>query len=491
MSIQNVSACLLSWKRPRNMQRIVDNLRMHDCIDDIVIWNNNPDIILEIRDHKTTIINSPTNIKTYGRFLSAYHAAHPHIYTQDDDCIPRAIPELWRMYQSDPSCIAHGLKEDLYNERQQYIHGTAQMSFMAWGGFYQKKWLSVFDLYTNVYGKDALLCSKADRIFSILLHRKHNTMLMPIETLPGSRGPEAIWTQPEFYSESEESEKRALSLIGISQEQTSMSNTQNIESTKFVVLASPRTGSNFVTEVLNQHSSICCYNEIFHNSTMDSAKELSPKETMQSIEWRNANPLEFLGNVWKQQHGKILTGFKLFFSHNAKVINAVLQDRTVKKILIRRKNIVRQYVSFQIGLRDNQWNCRSTKKEAVQPMAIDPHELQQFSEKLHVQYARARSEMHKTGQEFHEVAYEDIFGPAQDDHMRQICLFLGISEKIDTRTSLQKQHPEPLCSLIANFDEVETALKGTAFEPMLYGDEFSMRVGTTSAHSDPKPVGKS
>ncbi|HUA57483.1 MAG TPA: glycosyltransferase family 2 protein, partial [Verrucomicrobiae bacterium] len=43
----SVSACLISWKRPQNLPVVVRALRQVPCIDEILIWNNNPRVQLE------------------------------------------------------------------------------------------------------------------------------------------------------------------------------------------------------------------------------------------------------------------------------------------------------------------------------------------------------------------------------------------------------------------------------------------------------------
>jgi hypothetical protein len=41
-----ISVIILNWKRLKNVKLILSNLFQHDFINEFIIWNNNPDIIL-------------------------------------------------------------------------------------------------------------------------------------------------------------------------------------------------------------------------------------------------------------------------------------------------------------------------------------------------------------------------------------------------------------------------------------------------------------
>jgi len=472
-NIKKVSACLLSWKRPKNMQKIVDHLRTHSFIDDIVIWNNNSEIDLNtyVQGGDVHIINHHENVGPYGRFLCSKHARHHWIFTQDDDCLVKDIEEIYATFCKDPSRIAYGLTVPRWNNRKAYIHESAQMAFIGWGGFFQKEWISVFDMYTKQYGEDMLLHEEADKIFSILQNRYHNTIKVNAEHLPGESGPEAMWIGKNHWKNGKEAEKRACSLLGISIPGISEHKESRMPE-KFVVLTTPRTGSNFLVEVLDRHSDIRCYGELFHKSTMESARTLKPEKIMHSMKWRNANPLQFLENVWRQDHGKRITGMKLFFEHNIQVTDAVLQNSTIKKIVLRRRNVVRQYMSLQIALGNKNWGTRRANVHSGNKVHIDCNALQKFSEKVHSQHAVARGKIYNTGQQCLEIMYEDIVGPDREYFLKEVYDFLAVEYIPGIASDLIKQNPEPLSELIENFSEIEEALKGTAYEWMLYGDEY-------------------
>ena len=210
---KSVSACLLSWKRPENIGQIITHLRQHSFIDDILVWNNNPELHLDIELEGVRVIQSGQNLVTYGRFLCAQQAHHPIVFTQDDDCIVHNVPELYEAFLASPDRITHGLKHPHLFANAENCFGKSQMSLVGWGAFFQKDWLSVLDFYKEKYGVDELLIRKADRIFSLLLNRRHQSMLAEVTDLEGASGEEALSVLGDHMILSDQAVTRALSLL--------------------------------------------------------------------------------------------------------------------------------------------------------------------------------------------------------------------------------------------------------------------------------------
>jgi len=453
------------------MQKIVDHLRKLPFIDDIIIWNNNPQAELSVRGHDIQIVQSPRNMVTYGRFLATRYARNPIIYTQDDDCLVLDIQKLYSLFCRDSSRICHGLKGGEYDNRGKYIYNTAHMAFVGWGGFFLKEWVSVFNMYVERYGFDHILCSKADRIFSILLNTVHNTEKVRIENIGGESGVEALWVAPDFQKKALIAEERSLQLLGITKKKNSRSLQDTKPKNKFVVLTSCRTGSNYLCAQLNAHPDIHCHNEIFHKKSVKSKFPLQPKEKMQSTLWRDANATEFVRSLWEQTQGRQCVGFKMFHVHNMDVILQLLSDSSVAKILLKRKNMVRQYVSLVIGYKIQQWFLPPSKERMYATVHIDPQLMIAHIEEVNRFFAQIYITLTTRAQEYMEVFYEDITGPQQEEHFAKIYQLLGL-EPLHVKVDLRKQNPEPLSELIENYTEVCNALRGNEIEKFLYEEEL-------------------
>jgi glycosyltransferase involved in cell wall biosynthesis len=179
-----VSACLLSWKRPHNLQRIVDSLGQHNFIGEILVWNNNPNIALRLAGSKVRIIQSEANEICYGRFLCAREARFDIIYTQDDDVLVQNVATLYRRFLQDDSCITHALASQHMRQQARYQYPEGHHAMLGWGSFFRKEWLSTLDSYVLQHGSDEILRWGADKIFTILLNRTHNTCPAKLYPLP-------------------------------------------------------------------------------------------------------------------------------------------------------------------------------------------------------------------------------------------------------------------------------------------------------------------
>jgi len=190
----SVSACLLSWKRPENLPIVVQALRRVECIDEILVWNNNPDVRLEFPEPNTRVIQSGENLSCYGRFACAAQARNPVIYVQDDDAINHDIPGLYDQFRRDPTRIAHALAPTHWAQRDRRAYGEARAALLGWGALFRKEWLSVLEELPPTMRQDPLFRREADVFFSMLLERKHNAVPGQIAHLDGHSTPGiALW----------------------------------------------------------------------------------------------------------------------------------------------------------------------------------------------------------------------------------------------------------------------------------------------------------
>jgi glycosyltransferase involved in cell wall biosynthesis len=197
----SASACLVSWKRPQNLPIIVEALRRVECIDEILIWNNNPAIKLEFSDRNTRVIQSGENLNCYGRFVCAAQARNPVVYVQDDDALNHDIPGLYDQFLRDPTRISHVLASTHWGQRNRRVYGEAHAALIGWGAFFRREWLSVLDELPQPMRQDPLFRREADAFFSLLLGRKHNAVPGQIAHLDGHSTPGlALWCDPGYKS---------------------------------------------------------------------------------------------------------------------------------------------------------------------------------------------------------------------------------------------------------------------------------------------------
>ncbi|HTS71733.1 MAG TPA: glycosyltransferase [Terriglobia bacterium] len=209
-----VSACLLSWKRPQNLKIIVRELSQLEFIDEILVWNNNPSVRLEFSNRKTRVIECSENQSCYGRFLCAAQARNPVVYVQDDDALNLDVAGLYRDFLRDPTKIAHALTPYHWNQRQRRVYDDVQVALLGWGAFWRREWLSVLHELPPSIREDSLFRREADKFFTLLLERRHNTVLGDITPLDGHSTPGiALWCDLRYQQLGGLAVRQALSLL--------------------------------------------------------------------------------------------------------------------------------------------------------------------------------------------------------------------------------------------------------------------------------------
>ncbi len=103
------SAVLLSWRRPENLPAIVDALRRCPAIGEVLVWNNNPDVRLEL---DAAVIQAPDNFMLLPRLAIGCLTRWPAIWFQDDDLVLEQpqMDLLWHRFLEDGGRRMHGVQ---------------------------------------------------------------------------------------------------------------------------------------------------------------------------------------------------------------------------------------------------------------------------------------------------------------------------------------------------------------------------------------------
>jgi LPS sulfotransferase NodH len=246
------------------------------------------------------------------------------------------------------------------------------------------------------------------------------------------------------------------------------------ECTRFVILAAPRTGSNMLCTLLGSHPQILCHHEIFNPTGIFYA--LGLRDTSFSLgtsEDRARDPLEFLARIWKAPMDHICVGFKMTHRQNEIVFDTVLNDPLVKKIVLRRKNRLKTYVSWLVAQQTGQWEvyretdlARHRRKVPVDEAALRQHitENEQY-------WAHIECVLQTTRQDWVSVVYEKLL--EQSDECERILQFLGVPTglcRLEPKSI--RQNPPDLRELICNFDDLDRAWRGTPLHAELHSLEY-------------------
>lgn len=209
-----ISACLVTWRRPENTRRIVEQLLTLDFVGEVLVWRNDPSVNLWLPTPKVRIIDSHTNVICYGRYLCAEKAAYPLVYVQDDDVLVNDIPALVQRFLADPTRIHFNLSEWHFAQRNRHFYSECHSALVGWGAVFHKHWLSVLEIVPESVRLSTLFQREADQYFTLLQRRHHVAHPGVIVHLDGHSTPGlALWRGPEHWQMAALAVRDALSLV--------------------------------------------------------------------------------------------------------------------------------------------------------------------------------------------------------------------------------------------------------------------------------------
>jgi hypothetical protein len=142
---------------------------------------------------------------------------------------------------------------------------------------------------------------------------------------------------------------------------------------------------------------------------------------------------------------------------------AVFADRSIRVIHLRRRNMLRWYLSLELATLTGKWSCKDAPVEIEPAITIDPYKAASaIATDLHCEWECSRQlASHQTI----VIYYEDL----QAGSLSKAQELLG-AHPMAIRPTTKKQALRPLREAILNIEELEAAWRGTAFETYLTGD---------------------
>lgn len=221
----------------------------------------------------------------------------------------------------------------------------------------------------------------------------------------------------------------------------------------FVLFAEMRTGSNLLEANLNALPGITSHGEVFnpHFIGKKDATELFGV----TIEEREANPKPLLRKLREQTGG--LSGFRYFHDHDPRVLDIVLPDPAVAKIILTR-NPLDSYVSWKIARATGQWKLTDAKRLKSAKARFDAVEFQAHLAAMQAFQLRLLHGLQTTGQTAFYIDYEDL---GSVEVLNGLAAFLGVEARLKSvDDTLKKQNPEPIEEKLENPEDLAAATKG-------------------------------
>jgi LPS sulfotransferase NodH len=230
---------------------------------------------------------------------------------------------------------------------------------------------------------------------------------------------------------------------------------------RFVVLSARRAGSNMLCTILDAHPAVRCHHELFNPRGIFVALELRGQEhCFGDLSTRDRDPLGFLRQVWAASAQHAAVGFKMTREQQPEVLQAVLDDPGVRKIVLRRADLVRGFVSERIAERLDQWEVYDAAVLASpRPrVRIGVEELRRHVDEVEAYYRRITTALQRSGQAWLELHYEALSTLAEQARAFE---HLGVAPPFQAIAARSvRQNPQPLHELVANHAELLAALHG-------------------------------
>jgi LPS sulfotransferase NodH len=248
----------------------------------------------------------------------------------------------------------------------------------------------------------------------------------------------------------------------------------------FILLSTQRSGSTWVTDMLNSHPSVTAYSELLLQGASGKpkwggAKDVAfwngyyEEESKRRPEVARAELLfEYLDLVYLPRNDCGAVGFKLmygqfgFFSELRDYIKA----RQVSVIHLIRENLIDVLISRETAVMRDLFHSRDEEPPKQTQISLEVRNIREQLESMSSDIERMRRTFHTLQLPYAEVFYERL--TSDTSRFAAILDFLGVAPaKRPLRSSLKKLIRSSHRDTVENFPAVENALRGTQFEKHL------------------------
>lgn len=256
----------------------------------------------------------------------------------------------------------------------------------------------------------------------------------------------------------------------------------------FLLLATQRTGSSWVQEMLDSHPGVKVYSELFIAGSRGRPlwgpgdidfietyweQRVRPPSALTRQYWT----MRYLQRVFGQPDCAAV-GFKYMYDQirRSPPVLPYAAARRVRVVHLVRRNLLDVVVSSRRALHTGVFHLAGDGRPPIpwapaeldrSRFSLDPGQVVRELRRLTRERALVRGWLRLTRTPSIEVRYEDLLG--DQARFGEILDFLGVARADPSRlrSGLQKIRSEPLQSVVENLGELRAALAGTSFERFL------------------------
>lgn len=227
-----------------------------------------------------------------------------------------------------------------------------------------------------------------------------------------------------------------------------------------------------LVHLLRSHPEICSHAEVFTANKITGIAGTYGRKSREQPDFidrltteRDRDPIKFLYKIVLDLQGKRIAGFKL--KHDELVLpeyrrlrDEIVSDLDFRIIHLRRKNLLRRYLSWRIDKITNV--TLAVEGDAIPDMPLvklDPRKCQQDFETTQRRDEEFR-QLFARHPNF-SITYEEIVA-REHGKLASLLDFLGVSQR-ELTTTTKKLGADSLRRAIANFDELHSYFAGSPY----------------------------
>ena len=247
----------------------------------------------------------------------------------------------------------------------------------------------------------------------------------------------------------------------------------------FVIIGTARSKTTLLVSYLQQHPEIFCHGELFNQRNIihfGFPKALEDKRLsfIQDKQLRDEKPIIYIQKVYAHQRklkGQII-GFKLLFAQQDAMIDYLLTQKRIKKIIPIR-NFLFTYTSMLFAQKTDQWRRQQGGERIVEKITLPPKTFLRNYQWNFLTYVKILQQLQQTRQAYHLLFAEDFPSPtALDD----LFAFLEVTVPFESlKEKLSRQNSSNIFDRLENAEEIQTLFTGTILESFLAADKVPDR----------------
>ena len=223
--------------------------------------------------------------------------------------------------------------------------------------------------------------------------------------------------------------------------------------TRFVLVATPRTGSTLLGDQLNSHDQVFCDNELFNPHQI--CRHGFNETAIEGLRYRNAKPQRFWEEFYYSEFAERqkAIGFNFMLGHDHEILARILDDVGLKILFLTRDNKLAQYSSFQIALGSQNWSSVEGARgasEAVSRLRFDFRSFEQWLQGVLTYESLFLRLIDMLGRGCLRLEYRRLLRPETHQILSE---YLGV-DPFPLRTVLSKQNRNLIADRFENPDDV-------------------------------------